>query len=542
MRRLLALWLPDLSIDRLRRPANRPDGAAALGHPLVLTTAANNRQIVVAADPMAEAAGVAVGQPLADARAVEPGLVALPSAPLADRAFVDRLAVWATRFTPWAAPTGDPMTGEAGLLLDITGCAHLFAGEVGLLRRVVGGVARAGLTVRGAIADTVGAAWAVARAGPALAGGPDAAPDPAAPIGRAILAPARISAEADIGLARTLDPLPLVGLRLPPPVIADLERLGVRRIGQLRDLPRGSLARRFERLVLDRLDQAFGTIAEPITPCQPLAPFGARLAFAEPIGRTEDVEAALDRLLVTLCADLERAGQGARRLVFTLHRVDGQATPLAIGTSRPSRDPKALARLFREDLQGLDAGFGFEVLALAAPVTDPFVPRQDHLDQPQGAAPEDLAGLVDRLVLRLGPDAVFRAVAHPAHQPERAIRRVAPIAHRVQAPLTAIVPDPPAAPPCRPIRLFDPPIPIDATAPVPDDPPLLFRWDRTVHRVAKADGPERIGPDWWQDRPGGPPRDYYRVEDETGRRFWLFRDRPMTASAPVRWYLHGLGA
>ncbi len=538
VRRLLALWLPDLAIDRLRRT----DGQEVAGRPLVLTATASNRQIVLAADPVAEAAGITVGQPLADARTLEPGLIARPADPGADAAFLDRLGQWATRFTPWAAPTGDPAAGEAGLLLDVTGCAHLFGGEVGLLRRATAALARGGLTVRGAIADTVGAAWAVARSGTALTGSPGAPPPDDAPIGPAIVMPTGTPAEREAVLARALDPLPPTGLRLPPAVVTELERLGLRRIGQLRGLPRGSLARRFERPVLDRLDQAFGAVAEPITPRRPPPRFHTRLGFAEPIGRTEDVTAALDRLLDDLCGQLAAAGRGARRLILTLYRVDGLATPIAVGTSRPNRDATALARLFRDRLDGLDAGFGFEVIALVAAVTDPVTARQDTLDQPAGAAPEDLAGLVDRLSLRLGDQAVFQAVPRPSHQPERAIRRRSPRAR----PARARSAERPAAlsetVPRRPVRLFDPPRPIEVTAPVPDDPPLMFRWDGTVHRVVKADGPERIGPDWWRDRPTALPRDYYHVEDTVGRRFWLFRDRPMTATAPARWYLQGLGA
>ena len=542
MRRLLALWLPCLAIDRLRRTSRGRSPAWPVGEPFVLTTLTHNRQIVVAVDPVAEAAGVQVGQPVADARALEPGLIAEPADGSADAVFLDQLSQWATRFTPWAAPTGDPMTGEAGLLLDITGCAHLFGGEARLLSRVVAALAQSGLTVRGAIADTVGAAWAVARTGPALTGYPGTPPPVGAPIGRAILSPAETATEREAVLSRALDPLPLIGLRLSAPVVVALEQLGLRRIGMVRSLPRGSLARRFERPVLDRLDQAFGLVAEAISPPSVPPRFHSRCGFAEPIGRTEDVVAALDRLLADLCTQLVEAGQGARRLVLTVHRVDGLATPITVGTSRPSRDPAGLARLFRDRLEGLDAGFGFEVIALAAPVTDPFVARQDPLDQPAGAAPEDLAALVDRLQGRVGDAAVFRTVAHPNHQPERSFRREPPFVRTPQGRLEHRPAIGVGTQRRRPIRLLTPPIPIEATAPIPDDPPLLFRWDGAVHRVAKADGPERIGPDWWHDRPGSPPRDYYHVEDTAGRRFWLFRDRPMTGAGPVRWYLHGLGA
>ena len=460
---------------------------------------------------------MAPGQPLADARALAPELRVLDADPLAEQKALAALADWCTRYTPWAAAEALVPGGAGGILLDITGCAHLFGGEVELLADLVGRLARHGFAARAAVADTAGAAWAVARFAPAVRS-------------ETLVVPPD-------GQSQAIATLPVAALRLPREAVIGLERLGLRRIGDLYPLPRAPLARRFGALLCRRLDQALGRLDEPLSPRQPAEPWRLQLAFAEPIARRDDIAAGLERLLRALCHRLAEEMKGARRLAFALYRVDGTLERAAVGTSRPVREVKHLARLFSEKLEALDPGLGIDLMVLSTPVVEPLDAVQASLiASADGEAPAALAALVDRLANRLGFAAVRRLVPVASHLPERA-----------QRPVGALAPAPaaeaawsPGRP--RPLRLFVRPQPVDAIAPVPDDPPLLFRWREELHRVRRADGPERITGEWWH---GGAPaaaeaRDYYRVEDEAGRRFWLYREGLYQLSRPPRWFLHGL--
>ncbi|WP_035694011.1 DNA polymerase Y family protein [Azospirillum halopraeferens] len=502
-RRILSLRLPRLATDaRARR--QRATAAGGGERPAAAVAGERGRLTVVAVDRAAEAAGVRPGMTLADARALEPGLDAFDADPAGDARLLDRLAGWALRYTPWTA-----VDGADGLLLDITGCAHLLGGESPLLRDVTERLAAAGFASRAAIADTPAAAAAVARFAPAA---------------RRIVPPG--------GARAALDPLPVAALRLPAAVVDGLAAVGLRRIGDLHPVPRAALTARFGPLVGRRLDQALGHLDEPLSPHRPVPRHAVRLAFAEPITAPESIAGAIRLLLDRLCAGLERAQEGARRLELEVHRTDLRPddTPpgLAVGTARPSRDPAALMRLFAERLERIAPGPGIEAMALTAPETGPLGPVQVALDGGGDDAP--LEELVDRLGNRLGPASVLRLVPRPSWLPERTVAAAPPL-------------DPPPDGPSwpadrpRPVRLLTPPEPVEAIAPVPDDPPVLFRWRGAVHRVRRADGPERLEAEWW--RTPAEPRDYYRVEDETGRRFWLFRRGLYRPGVKAAWFLHG---
>jgi protein ImuB len=488
--------------------------------------------------------GLAPGLSLADARARVPELQAVPADRAADMRLVERLARWATRYTPHAA-----IEGADGLMLDITGAAHLLGGEAALRRDLLARLSRFGLAATAAIADTPGAAWALARyaaqdlESAIVASGPDA-------------------------IRAALARLPVAGLRLAPATIDKLARLGVRRIGELATLPRHGLAARFADEVNDRLDQALGRRAEPISPLRPADAWTATLGFAEPIATAEAITHVLDRLLVQLCERLALAEFGARRLEFECRRVDGTTSGCAIATSAPTRDMRRLARLFAEKIEIIAPGFGIESATLTARVVEAQAPTQIALTSRSRALhdgfgmPEaiDLAPFVDRLVNRLGPDSVTRLELAPRHAPEHA-QRSAPAASPTSAP--AETPkawrNPWTLAPTRPLRLLPAPEPVEVMAAIPDGPPLAFRWRRSLHRVRRAEGPERLGAEWWlvfehrrdaaavRARDGAAPvadtRDYYRVENEDGRRFWLFRlglwERAATAP---RWFLHGVFA
>ena len=489
-------------------PDRRADSDAP-AEPFALTeTSAGTDRLAAVSAAAAAAAGLAPGMTLADARALAPGLATRPDDPRAAARRLAALADWARRFTPWTAPCG-----VDGLWLDTTGCERLFGGETALLARLSAGVARRGHDHRLAVAETPGAAWAAAR----------------------FAAGARI-AIAPGGARAALAPLPVAALRLPAETAAALARVGLRRVGDLYDRPRAPLVRRFGRLVGDRLDQALGRRGEPVSPRRPPVRHRARRGFAEPVADAASVAAALDALLDMLCAALADAGLGARRLALRLFRVDGDSRVLAVGAARARRDARGLARLFAERLDGLDAGHGIEVMELEAARTEPLAAARTRLDSRPGGE-DRLAETIDRLVNRLGADRVVRPGPRDTHLPDRAVRRLAPLPEPGAAAVW------PAA--ARPVRLFAPPRPIEAVAAAPDDPPVLFRWRGRSIRVARASGPERIAGEWWREE--APTRDYYRVEDTGGARFWLYREGLYEsrggAPAPApRWYLHGLFA
>ena len=562
-RRVLALWLPGFPTDRLRRVrAARGESAPRDPRPLVTVLPERGRTVLAAVDPAA-AAGLAPGMALADARALEPGLEVVPADPEADATALDRLADWCGRWSPWTTATGalaagDPR-GDAGVLIDLTGCAHLFGGEAAVVADLAGRLARFGYAARIAVADTAGAAWAVARTGPGHGAAPGRAGDPAAIVPGAIVPLG--------GQREALAPLPLAGLGLEPATVIGLNRAGLYRIGDLYPLPRAGLAARFGPGPLDRLDRALGRTEAPLSPRRPAASHAARLVFAEPIGRTEDVAAALDRLLGQLCADLERDGLGARQVELALYRVDGSVARLAVGTGRPNRRPKALARLFAHKLDGLDAGFGIEVAVLGARRTDRMDAAQLALERGAGSGegagdPAALDDLIDRLDARLADrpgGAVFRPVPRQSWVPERAVARVLPaepLAGKAGGGRTPHPdgparlarhagggcpwwgrrrrrPAPASAAPARPAAAgggggADPRRPAGdvpmARPPAPGRP----------RRRTGADRPE-----WWTGDTFE-PRDYYRVETTDGRRFWLYRTGLHTPEREARWYVQGM--
>lgn len=557
MKRVISLWFPRLATDRLARRS-----VLWRTRPAATISTASGGPLLAAVNEPAHRAGLRPGQRLTDARALLPELLVAAANGEADRALLERLAEWCDRYTPWVAlDETDPAIGidGAGLWLDITGCSHLFgggdAGEQHLFEDLLARLQGHGFTCRGAIADTPGAAWAAARFAERRES--------------LIVAPA--------GQREALADLPMAGLRLPAETIETLYRLGLRRIGDLYPMARGPLASRFGTLPLQRLDQALGREDESIEPRRPAPPFRTRIAFAEPVGRAEDVTAAAGRLLDALCRQLEHAGMGARRLELVAHRVDGTLATAAIGTSQPSRDPAHLLRLFGDSLGQIDCGFGVELIMLAARAVDPFAATQAQLDDRAlslaGAAAQlgqqvghqvgqAVGELVDRLATRLGSASVFRLIPRASHVPERATRRQAAMdgtqGGREAGGRAAGWRDADwtrhAAAISRPVRLLTRPEPIDVTAPVPDDPPMQFRWRRETHRVVRTDGPERLANEWWRSdrspvalvRDNASVRDYYRIEDEGGRRYWIYRDGPLNglpgAGANTRWFLHGFCA
>lgn len=474
-----------------------------------------NSRSIAALDEQAETLGLTRGMGIADARAMYPQIDVAEAEPKAERRLLEGLADWCDRYTPLVA-----LDGTDGLFLDITGCAHLFGGEEAMLDALAARLFQQGFRVRAGIAATAGAAWAAARFS-----------------GNRLVATGQEEA--------CLAPLPLSALRLAPATRESLESVGLRTVGAVMAVPRAPLARRFGVALLQRLDQALGRLDEAVSPRLPVPPLSVERQLAEPITLLDDIERLTKSLSQALKPDLERRGEGARRLALALFRVDGAVSRIAVGTSRPLRDPVLIQKLFHERLAALerdiDPGFGFELVRLSVVSAVAFSMRQADLADDSSEKGADLDLFADRVRARLGEGSVLRPVIVGSHVPERAVS-LAPFA---QTPMGRLKEDTPAA--VRPIRLFRLPEPVDVPATeLPEGPPLRFRWRRAVYRVTRAEGPERIAPEWWRavaDQTGAATRDYFRVEDSEGRRFWLYRQGLYDAAqmAP-RWFMHGIFA
>ncbi|MGK9230713.1 DNA polymerase Y family protein [Inquilinus limosus] len=509
MGRIVSLWLPNWPITRLR--LSTPSDAWP-AEPVAIVETVEQRRQVVAVDDRGWAAGIRPGQKATDARAILPALALVPADHAADAKALARLARWAGRYSPAVAPCPPD-----GLWLDITGCAHLWGGEDGLAADLAGRLERRGLPCRLAIAGSFGAAWALAHHDRS---------------DRRIL--------PDGAERKALAPLPVAALRLGEEEVAALRRIGLTRIGELLAAPRAGLARRFGAGPLLRLDQALGRAEETVGFRRPPTPWFARLAFPEPIGTPEDLQRAIAALAADLCGRLEARMMGAALFAAAFHRVDGRCQTIAIRTALPVRDPARIGRLLADRLDRVDPGFGVEVATLRADRVAPVSGRQAGLSklEGEGGGIGDLAGFVDIVGNRIGFDRIWRPAAVESHLPERCVAACPPLAPAEGKAWPAGW--------VRPLRLLRRPEPIKAIAQIPDDPPTSFQWAGKTHRVRRADGPERIAYEWWrQARPQDRAepdmiRDYYRVEDEAGRRFWVYRAGPYLPGRPSRWFLHGM--
>jgi protein ImuB len=450
------------------------------------------------------------GQKATDAFAIAPELQTAEADPEADAAALEALVDWCVRYSPAVAPDRPD-----GLFLDITGVAHLFGGEAQMLADFQGRLMENGLPFRCAIADTPAAAWALAHYG-------------------------EDGAIAEPGeQQQALSPLPPAALRLDEDAAAQIERLGLKRLAQVFALPRGPFAKRFGKQALMRLDQALGRCGEALTYRRPPTPYVTRLSFAEPISAPEDMARVAHDAAAKLCARLERENKGARRFELFFHRLDGASPSVTAGLALPGRDAGRIAKLLAPKIEAVDPGFGVEVVTITAAEVETLSGRQGRIEGAAQPAVEDgLSPLIDRLVNRLGEDRVWRAAPVESHVPELSVARERPLGPAGEA--RAWDPEAP-----RPIRLFRRPEPLDdVMALTPDDPPRQFRWRGQMHRVSRAEGPERVAEEWWKrdidEVSVAHVRDYYRVEDVEGGRFWVFRSGLYEAGKPARWWLHGV--
>jgi protein ImuB len=464
---------------------------------------------LAAIDRSAQALGLTPGLTLADARSQVPGLVGVDSDPDADLDWLARLADGCLRYTPQVA-----LAPPAGLILDITGCAHLFGGEGALADDATARLERLGMAVRAAFAGNPDAAYALARHQVAPA------PDEAAAVRR--LPVAALGLDADSELA--------------------LRRAGLKTVGDVAGRPMAGLAARFGAAAVTAVQRLTGEAGSPLDPRRAAQVLSVERRFHEPIARTEDVLAVIAALAADAGQHLEERKLGGRRFEVLLFRVDGVLRRLMVETGLATRDPQAVMRLVRERIDSLDdpldPGFGFDMVRLRVPVVQPLAATQLMLEGGH-VADTQVAALIDRLSTRMGRGRVRRFAPADTHIPEQA---------QLMLPATSTGllawPTPePGEPPLRPLHLFDPPQVVEVIAEVPDGPPHRFRWRRTLHEVARYEGPERIAAQWWRRKDGqGLTRDYYRVEDVRGRRYWLFRHGLYGERPDPRWYLHGLFA
>jgi protein ImuB len=534
MTRIASIWLPSLAIERWAKTAASPPDA-----PIVLTVEGTHGPVIHAVTQAAAERGARAGARLTDARALDPSLIARPADPEGDAALVRRFAQWAGRWSPLVEVDGD------GLRLDVAGVAHLFGGEDGLIRDMVRCFAAAGVTARVAIAPTAAAAWALARFKPAIVMPAKAGIHEHEGSNR----PAAVFMDPSLRWGDDLALLPVHALRLDPDTVRTLERLGLKTIGALLELPRLALARRFRggEDVVDALDRMFGRKPEPLTAALADPPPRVLLKLEEPATHPEAPVQALERLIPGLVRQLQERHLGARRLALAGYRVDGSVAVASVATAIPSREPKHLARLLADKVAELDPEFGFDAFGLTADWTESLASAQDSLvEEPSGE--RELARLVDRLTVKLGPRRVRKPQATESHLPERASGWVAALASLRGAKATKQSRGAirncfaPLAMTAKPHRLLDRPEAIDVIYATPEGLPRRFVWRRAVHDIARAEGPERIAPEWWRQPSASRLRDYYRVEDTQGRRYWIYREGVIgdgRGGAP-NWFIHGL--
>ena len=512
----MALWFPRLPTDRLQR-RKKILKASADSHseapPLVVVAKVDNALRLSAVDRKATSLGLAIGQPLANARAMLPALKVVAANEPDDLKLLTRIADWCDRFTPFVA-----LDGPRGLLLDVTGAAHLFGGEQMMLNRIRESLQAQGFAVRGAMAGTAMAARAFARYRDGT-----------------VIAPGKE--------ANAIAPLPVEALNLGPVTTHAFRRAGLKTVGQTANRKRPEIAARFGATMVATLDEALGHGGKPISPRLPLPNYGKEQGFAEPIATEEVIRATLKSLATALSKVLEQHGEGARRLDAVFFRADGAVRRIAIEMGTPTREPAIIERLFREKLDTLadplDPGFGFDLIRLSASRVERAECEVSDLDASINEK-ADISFLVDRLATRFGSQRIFAFQPNDTHIPEEAWLAVpAQYAQHSKLPWKKIRSAGDA--PRRPLRLFARPEPVNLLTAVPDLSHLC--WRRAQHVVAQCEGPERIAMEWWRHETPQPIRDYFRVEDSEGRRYWLYRNGVFERDGLVpQWFLHGFFA
>jgi len=493
-KRFMAIWFRHLLTDglALRQPVLKEV-------PFVLVMPVKNRVVITASNPLAEQQGAFTGMAAADARAAVPELLAIDDMPGKAAKLLRLLGLWCIRYTPIIS-----VDLPDGLILDISGCAYLWGGERAYLKEIVLKLRNAGFDARAAIADTPGAAWAVSRF---------ALVSPIVAVG---------------GQAGVLSALPPVALRLNTEILEKLQKLGFRTIGPLLSMQASVLRRRFGKELLIRLDQVLEKVDEVLIPLIPPVPYVERLPCLEPIRTAPGIEIAIEKLLAALCLRLQAEDKGLRKAVLKCHRIDGRKVQASISTTKGSHSISHLMRLFQLQISKIEPALGIDLFVLEAPRVEDMETVQEQIwSVDRGLADTTLAELLDRVAGKVGADAIRRYLPAEHYWPERSVKIAASLGEQPETAWPVQM---------RPMRLLTAPEPIEVMALVPDNPPKTFTYKGKRHVIAKADGPERIGREWWHD--SGEHRDYYVVEDTEGQRYWVFRSGHYDGG-DARWYLHG---
>jgi protein ImuB len=472
--------------------------------PFVMAAPERGRMVIKAANMAAQEKGIDVNMVVADCRAILPTLQVFDDKPEQSKSTLSALAAWCLRYTPTVA-----IDGPDGLILDISGCPHLWGGEKPYLKDILSRLRGFGYDIRAAIADTIGTAWAVSRYG----------------MVSPIIEPC-CQLEA-------LLPLPPVALRLDHSVVVRLEKFGLYQIQSFMNMPQKALRRRFGDDLLKRLAQALGQEAEFMEPIRPAEPHQERLPSLEPIRTATGIAIALKKLLADLCQRLAREEKGLRKAVFTCYRVDGGIQKIEIGTNSPSRNAAHLFSLFELKIETIEPALGIEVFTIDATIVEDAVGKQDVLwNFTEGGNGTAIGELLDRIAGKLGLAAINRYLPDEHYWPERSVKAATSFTEEPQTQWRTDLP--------RPIHLLSTPETIEVTVPIPDHPPMLFRHKGVLHNVKKADSPERIEQEWWIEQ--GQYRDYFIVEDEHGARYWIFRQGSYEHGNDPKWFIHGFFA
>jgi protein ImuB len=498
-KRFMYIWFRHLTTDwlTLRKPELKDK-------PFVFGIPDHGRLVITATNPLAEKQGITVGMVAADAKAIYSELEVVDEIPDLPAKLLKGIGEWCIRYSPIIS-----VDLHNGLVLDISGCTHLWGGERKYLTEIVTRLRSKGYDVRASIADTIGTAWAIARFG-------------------------KVTPIIEYGeqSSAILD-LPPAALRLDSVILEKLQKLGFRSISSFISIQRSVLRRRFGTGLLLRLDQALGNVEEYIDPIVPIEAYQERLPCLEPIRTATGIEIALQRLLEMLCKRLHKEGKGVRTATFKGYRIDGNLVQIGIGTNRATHNINHLFKLFELKISTIEPALGIELFVLEASKVEDVSLDQEALwiEERNGLDNLNVAELLDRLASKVGANTIHRYLPEEHYWPERSIKQVASLQDKAN---TTWRNDRP-----RPVKLLPYPQRIDVTAPIPDYPPMLFRYKGIVHHIKKADGPERIEREWWLDT--GEHRDYYTVEDEEGKRYWLFRSGHYSGEQS-QWFIHGFFA
>lgn len=494
-RRFMSIWFPYLTTDwfSLRKPEFKD-------RPLISAIAVRGRKLVKVMNSIAAAEGIQLQMPTADAKAIVPGLEIFDDQPGRDLKLLKGIGEWCIRYTPIVAL--DP---PDGLTLDISGCTHLWGGEHAYLQEIINRLAHKGYQSKGGIADTIGASWAVARFGK--------------------------SAIVDEGkLFDALLPLDPAALRLENNVLQRLQKLGLHQVRSFIGMPKSVLRRRFGEGLLCKLGQALGQIEEALLPLKLQQPYMERLPCLDSIKTVKGIEIAINLLLEKMCHRLREEGKGMRTATLTYYRIDEKVGKVDIGTNLPSNSKGHLFTLFELKISTIAPGLGIELFVLeVSKVEDSVLPQEVLWAAKPGLDNQKVAELLDRLTVKVGASIVNRYVPDQHYWPERSIKQAGAIQEKPGTEWNATQP--------RPTQLLSRPQPIEVSVPVPDYPPMLFKYKGITHNIRKADGPERIEREWWMDE--GEHRDYYQVEDQDGQRYWIFRSGHYSVTKAQQWFIHG---